>query len=74
MMPEETDDAHIDLQGDVLMPIHWGAFKLALHSWTDPVERIIKKAKEMDVDIVVPKIGEPIIINEKGIEQIEWWK
>ena len=74
MFPEETVQAAVDIKAKRIMPIHWGAFKLALHSWTDPVERIIKKAKEMDVDIVVPKIGEPIIINEKGIEQIEWWK
>lgn len=35
------------------MPIHWGAFKLALHDWTDPVESVLKKAIQLNVEIVV---------------------
>ena len=31
MMPKETVQAHIDLRGELLMPIHWGAFKLSIH-------------------------------------------
>lgn len=31
MLPEETVQAHIDVKGELLLPIHWGAFTLALH-------------------------------------------
>lgn len=37
MLPEETVQAHIDVQGELLLPIHWGAFTLALHEWSDPI-------------------------------------
>jgi len=49
MMPEETAQAGVDLEAKKIMPIHWGAFKLALHSWTDPVERVTKKASELGI-------------------------
>lgn len=42
MLPEETVQAHIDVQGELLLPIHWGAFTLALHEWSDPIERVTK--------------------------------
>ncbi len=45
MMPEETVQASIDLKATYLLPIHWGRFNLALHSWTDPAERVTIEAK-----------------------------
>lgn len=75
MMPEETVLAGIDLKADLIMPIHWAAFKLAFHTWTDPIERVTKKAKEMNLPIATPKIGEPIFIDKKsGFPHSEWWK
>lgn len=75
MLPEETAQAGLDIKAKRIMPIHWGAFKLASHSWTDPVERISKKAKELNVDLVIPKIGEIIEIGLNNSEEIyPWWR
>ena len=75
MLPEETAQAGLDIKAKKMMPIHWGAFKLASHSWTDPVERISKKAKELNVDLVIPKIGEIIEIGLNDSEEIyPWWR
>ena len=75
MLPEETAQAGLDIKAKRIMPIHWGAFKLASHSWTDPVERISKKAKELNVDLVIPKIGEIIEIGLNDSEEIyPWWR
>jgi L-ascorbate metabolism protein UlaG (beta-lactamase superfamily) len=74
MFPEQTVQAALDIKAKRMMPIHWGAFKLALHDWTDPVERVIKKAKELNVEIVVPQIGAEININMPILGQAEWWK
>ena len=41
MMPEQSAQANIDLGGKVMMPIHWGAFDLALHKWSEPVIRLL---------------------------------
>jgi len=72
MMPEETVQAHIDLKGELLMPIHWGAFKLSIHPWQEPIERLLKKAKSLNVKVTTPKIGEPVIFN-KSIPCSKWW-
>ncbi len=73
MMPEESAQAAKDLNAKLMMPIHWGAFSLALHSWTDPVERVIKKATELQIPIITPKIGEKIFFNAPEKYNTEWW-
>jgi len=72
-MPEETAIAGIDLKAKKIMPIHWGGFKLALHSWKDPIERVSKKAKELDLPLVAPKIGEPLIVKDSTTTYTDWW-
>lgn len=46
MLPEETVQAHIDVKGELLLPIHWGAFTLALHEWSDPIDRTCYEGSE----------------------------
>ena len=55
MFPEETAQAGIDVKAKAIMPIHWGAFKLALHSWTDPIERVSRKAEELKTAVSYSK-------------------
>lgn len=74
MFPEQTAQAGIDLNAKVIMPIHWGAFKLAQHSWTDPIERVSKKATELNIEMVAPKIGEALLISETNEITKNWWK
>lgn len=74
MMPEETAQAALDLNTKLMMPIHWGAFKLAMHTWTDPVERVSKKAEELGIAMTTPQIGEPIIVGDSTrTASVEWW-
>lgn len=73
MMPEQTAQAGKDVNAKVFMPIHWGAFTLAMHSWTDPVERVIARATEIDQAIFVPKIGEFINLKDSLKTKGEWW-
>jgi len=73
MMPEETAKAHCDLKGKLLMPIHWGAFKLSIHPWQEPVERLLKEADSLNIKVTTPKIGEPVILN-KSIPSSKWWR
>ena len=74
MMPEEAAQAGIDVKAKLIMPIHWGAFKLAMHPWTDPVERITKKASALKLPLIVPKIGAPIILNSNQTLFDPWWE
>ena len=73
MMPEETAQAGVDVQTKRMMPIHWGAFTLALHSWTDPIERVIKKANALKLPIITPVIGEYVSLKDSTYTGSNWW-
>lgn len=74
MSPEESLQAHQDVQGQLMIPIHWGAFTLALHSWTDPVERAIRAAELQNSVLVTPKIGEVVTIGASESPSERWWE
>lgn len=74
MKPEETVQAHLDVRGGVMIPIHWGAFTLAVHDWTDPVERAVRAAKAKDVVIATPRIGEAVPIGGPEYPSATWWR
>jgi len=74
MLPEETVQAHLDVQGKLMIPIHWAAFSLALHDWTDPIERVTKAARTRNIDISTPKIGEPVMIGVLEYPSSIWWR
>jgi len=73
MFPEQTVQAHLDLKGNVLHPIHWGTFNLALHSWYDPMVRLTAAANTNGVKIATPVVGETTIYNKK-IPVTKWWE
>jgi len=60
-MPEEAVQAHLDLRGDIMMPIHWGGFNLAPHRWKEPSERVRAAAAKHGVRIALPMIGQRFI-------------
>jgi L-ascorbate metabolism protein UlaG (beta-lactamase superfamily) len=74
MMPEESVQAHLEVKGKNMMLIHWGAFTLAYHSWTDPVERALSAAQEKGVKIIVPRIGETIFLGGSLPTPKPWWQ
>lgn len=74
MVPEESVQAGIDAKVKVFMPIHWGAFALANHTWTDPVERFKAKAKELNASISTPSIGQSILVKSPQYPHADWWK
>lgn len=73
MMPEETVQAAADLKARVLLPVHWGKFTLAMHAWNEPVKRILKKAKQLNIKVTTPMIGEPVILGE-SYPTGHWWE
>ena len=73
MFPEQTAMAGVDVNAKMIMPIHWGAFKLSHHTWTDPVERVSRKAKELGIGIITPRIGEQIELDSMVISEPNWW-
>ncbi|MBD0380702.1 MBL fold metallo-hydrolase [Paenibacillus sp. WST5] len=74
MMPEESVQAHLDVNAKLMIPIHWAGFTLAFHDWMDPIERVTRAAKARNVAISTPKIGETVFIGAADFPQITWWR
>lgn len=72
MGPDHATNAHLALRGKLMMPIHWGTFNLALHHWREPVELLLKFAKEKNISLMLPKPGEPTEIT--GSHNSAWWE
>jgi len=73
MQPEETVQAHRDLRGRWLVPIHNGTFDLALHAWTEPMERVQALAAVDGVRVCTPRFGEAVRLTEMTAESC-WWR
>jgi L-ascorbate metabolism protein UlaG (beta-lactamase superfamily) len=73
MTPEEAVQAQLDVKGKMMIPIHWGAFTLALHDWTDPIDRVTKAAETQNLAISTPRIGETVYISSEDYPRNMWW-
>lgn len=71
-LPEEGVQAHLDLKGKTMVPIHWGMFDLALHTWHDPIVRVTKAARKQGVKIMTPKLGQLISTSQDYVQE-DWW-
>jgi L-ascorbate metabolism protein UlaG (beta-lactamase superfamily) len=77
--PEQAVLAHRLVRGKLMIPVHWGLFDLALHGWTEPVERVIAAARQHDVRVITPAPGgmvEPARLApgaSLAAEQLRWW-
>jgi hypothetical protein len=58
MHPAQTVQAHRDLGGQWLLPIHNGTFNLAMHAWWDPFEQILGLGRQHGIAIATPMMGE----------------
>ncbi len=73
MLPEESVQAHIDLKGMVMTPIHNATFDLALHDWYEPLDRVEISAKQNGVTLATPVFGE--LFEMKSPKQsVSWWR
>jgi L-ascorbate metabolism protein UlaG (beta-lactamase superfamily) len=73
MQPEETVQAHIDLHGRWLAPIHNGTFDLAMHPWQEPFERVTGLALARGVAVATPRMGERLDL-EAPQRGERWWR
>ena len=71
--PEEAVQAHLDVGGRVMFPVHWATFNLGYHAWSEPPDRASVAARKAGIALVIPRPGEWI---EPGapLPPIEaWW-
>lgn len=58
--PEQAVVAHQRVRGRVMLPVHWGLFDLALHGWTEPIERTLVAARAAGVTVLAPRPGQSV--------------
>ena len=73
MQPEQSLQAHLDVGGRRLLPIHNGTFDLSMHSWQEPLQRIVALASAAGVPISTPMMGEREDILAPNAGQA-WWQ
>jgi L-ascorbate metabolism protein UlaG (beta-lactamase superfamily) len=73
MQPEEAVQAHIDLRGRWLVPIHNGTFDLAMHRWQEPFERVTGLALARGLALSTPRIGERLDLGAPHRGE-RWWR
>ncbi|MBV2156182.1 MBL fold metallo-hydrolase [Kitasatospora sp. SUK 42] len=73
MTPEEGVRAHLDLGGELLLPIHWCTFNLAIHPWEEPAERVVTAAQTLGARLAVPRPGKPFEPADPPALRL-WWR
>ncbi|MDM0107645.1 MBL fold metallo-hydrolase [Variovorax sp. J22R24] len=73
MQPEQTLQAHRDLKGRWLMPVHNGTFDLAMHGWAEPFDRIDALAVAGGIALATPAMGERMSLRQPQAGG-RWWR
>lgn len=73
MRAEEAVQAARELGAKLMIPIHWGAFALALHSWYEPAQSVSEKARVAGMPVAIPRIGEAVPFGGGALPDSVWW-
>ncbi len=73
MTPPQMMQAFHDLGGGTLMPIHNGTFRLAFHTWKNPLERISELADSHGTPLLTPHFGECVTLGAP-VQPNPWWE
>ncbi|MGI5130826.1 MBL fold metallo-hydrolase [Pseudonocardia sp. CA-107938] len=72
MTPEQAVQAHLDLAGRALLPVHWATFDLGMHTWAEPVERLTRAAAPAGIPLAVPRPGARVDLALLTAPE-QWW-
>ncbi len=73
MLPEEAVQQHLDLQGNIMVPLHWVTFDLAMHPWYEPADRALESSNAKGVTLLTPPIGAVVDLDRLPKEN-RWWQ
>ncbi|WP_449387895.1 MBL fold metallo-hydrolase [Chryseobacterium lineare] len=72
-LPDDVIQASIDVKAKNVIPVHSSKFALALHPWNEPLQKITNLAKDKDLHLLTPMIGEPVDLNAQDNHFGKWW-
>ena len=70
--PEQAVRASRLVRAQVLLPVHWATFDLALHGWTEPIERVLVAATLEGVRVATPPPG-AMMEPARAVPSARWW-
>jgi L-ascorbate metabolism protein UlaG (beta-lactamase superfamily) len=73
MDPESAVQAHLDLGGKILLPVHWATFNLSYHSWDEPIVRTLAAAQQKGAQVITPRIGETFTFGQ-AFPNVAWYR
>ena len=71
--PEEAVAIHRDVDGNVMFPMHWGTFNLAIQAWSEPAKRVLNEAEKQHINVCLPLPGE-LITWPYALTISGWWE
>lgn len=77
MTPEQSVQAHLDVKGRVMVPVHNGTFDLAFHTWYEPLQRVSAAAAQADTALLTPQFGQAVSMSQLHISVARnsfWWQ
>lgn len=72
--PDNALKAAALLQGSAFLPVHWGTFRLAMHDWDQPVERLMELSSASAAALLLPRLGEPVEPARASGRVDPWWR
>ncbi len=70
--PEQAVRASRLVNASVMLPVHWATFDLALHGWTEPIERTLVAAAHEGVHVATPMPGGSVDPS-LALPDRRWW-
>jgi L-ascorbate metabolism protein UlaG (beta-lactamase superfamily) len=70
--PEQAVRASRLVKAYAMLPVHWATFELAMHGWTEPIERVLVAAADEGVRVATPPPG-VVVEPALGLPSARWW-
>jgi L-ascorbate metabolism protein UlaG (beta-lactamase superfamily) len=72
LFPDEVIQLCKDINTNLMFPIHWATFDLALHPWDKSIQMVSILAAENNIELVTPIMGEKVIPGVTSTKN--WWE
>jgi L-ascorbate metabolism protein UlaG (beta-lactamase superfamily) len=72
--PENALKAVALLGATTFLPVHWGTFRLGLHPWDQPPERLLELGAQSAARLMMPRLGEPVEPAQASGRVDPWWR
>lgn len=74
MTPEEAAQTAEELGADRFLLAHVGRFSIANHPWDEPFIRVVAASEGRSFQLLTPKIGEPVRLDDPEQSFTNWWE